>query len=150
MVGMESSRLREMRRSSLRRWVSRSWFSVGVLLMAALAGCSSHGNPCPVHRPDGLRSDEPSPQEPIFIPTACICSSADCEVSPTPVGFVVEPYGGGRNMRNPFSIAIGLQAMPPEETGYRVRYAGSGRLLWHSGGQRRGWNGRSRMENHRV
>lgn len=57
--------------------------------------------------------------------------SATCQVGATPVGFVIEPHNKN-DTRYPFRVSIQLLATPPQTTGHRVRYLGSGRLLWYS------------------
>ena len=52
-------------------------------------------------------------------------------VMTTPVGFAIAPVNNA-HLRDPINISIELLATPPESTGIRLRYLGSGRLLWYS------------------
>jgi hypothetical protein len=63
--------------------------------------------------------------------------SETCQIGATPVGFVIEPPNKD-DLRYPFYVSIQLLATPPKATGHRVRYLGSGRILWYSATQGEG------------
>lgn len=114
--------------------VSSSRFSAAVLVMAVLAGCGSGGssNPCPVGR---YASEQGAPDTPqkmhVHANGLQLSVSETCQVRTTPMGFVVEPFNNADH-RYPFYVSIQLLTTRPESTGYRVRYLGSGRILWYS------------------
>ena len=115
---------------------SLSWIAAAALVMAVLAGCgnlkSDDSNPCPLANYTGGRSAQAGPPKMHIHPNGLQLSvSETCQVGTTPAGFVIEPPDP-HNLRYPFSVSIQLLATPPAATGHRLRYLGSGRILWYS------------------
>ena len=101
--------------------------------MAVLAGCDSgSSNPCPV----GAYANDPSQQA---VPLKAhvhanglqLSAAETCQVRTTPVGFVIVSSIND-HLRYPFQVSVELLETQPQATGHRVRYLGSGRILWYS------------------
>jgi hypothetical protein len=97
------------------------WFRIAAALIvtAVLAGCgSSDLSPIAVEKhvhENGLQ---------LFIPKTC-------QATTTQAGFLIEPRNK-HDLRYPFSVSIELLPARPRITMYRVRYLGSGRIVWYS------------------
>jgi hypothetical protein len=93
------------------------------LVVVVLTGCGS-SNPCPV-------GEESPPRRHVHANGLQLSVGETCKITKTSVGFVIETPNKDR-VRNPFTVSIELLATRPEATGRRVRYLGSGRILWYS------------------
>src|SRR5687768_9355993 len=115
-----------------RRRVWRSRLSAAVLVMAVLAGCDSTNPSTAANSASDYpcRDLQAAPLKVHVHPNGLQLSvSESCQVTTTPVGFVIEPPNAVQ-LRNPFVISVVLMEAPPKARGHRVHYTGSGRFLW--------------------